>query len=221
MKKKYCIVMPAFNEDKYIGRVIKDINKVGLALIVIDDGSKDNTSIVAKKYCEHVLVHRTNLGKGAALKTGCQYAFQKLKADGVIFMDSDGQHDAGDLRNFVEKLNEGNDIIFGVRSFNRDMPTMRIIGNRLASAIVLLLYGKYIPDIPSGYKALSRQGYNKLIWKSSDYGVELEIAVRTAMSKHNFITVPISTIYHDMDRGMTLIDVIKMVFSMIVWRITL
>ena len=220
-KKDIFVVLPAYNEGKYIGRVIDKIYEITQNVIVVVDGSNDNTAEVSKAHAHYVLVHKLNLGKGAALKTGCEFAFGKLKAKAVVFMDSDDQHNPQELELFFRELKKGNELIFGVRNFSSNMPLVRIFGNRLASYVVYLLYGTYVPDIPSGFKAMTKNIYKRINWDASDYGVELEIAVKTSKGKIPFSVVPISTIYHEMDRGMTLIDVGKMIFHMLAWRLTI
>ena len=90
--------------------------------------------------------------------------------------------------------------------------------NRLASVLILLLFGKYVPDIPCGFKALSRKAYNQIDWKSRDYAVEMEIAARIAQYDITFEEVPIPTVYHDLDRGMTILDTIHIIPQAISWR---
>src|SRR3990172_1702337 len=102
---KISIVIPAYNEEKRIGPVLSEIEKMGLEVFVVDDGSSDNTSKISEKYTKNVLRHKINLGKGAALKTGCEAAFD-LGADAVVVMDSDGQHKASDLPKFIKTLKE-------------------------------------------------------------------------------------------------------------------
>ena len=77
------------------------------------------------------------------------------------------------------------------------------------------------PDIPCGYKAMSKSAYKKLAWNSADYAVEMEIAARTAKYKVNYLTIPIKTIYHNFDRGMTIIDTVRMITKVVGWRISL
>jgi len=219
-KNNIWVIIPGINEEKYIAAVLKKVLKQTENIIVVDDGSTDSMREIAKKYTEHVLSHSVNLGKGAALKTGCEYAFKKLGAEAVIFIDSDDQHDPEEIPLFVKTL-ETADAVFGVRSFNEKMPLFRIILNRLASLIILLMFGKYIPDIPCGYKAMSKSAYKKLAWNSADYAVEMEIAARTAKYKVNYLTIPIKTIYHNFDRGMTIIDTVRMITKVVGWRISL
>lgn len=214
------IIIPGLNEEKYIETVLKKVRKQTNNIIVVDDGSKDKMPVIAKRYTPHVLSHTINLGKGAALKTGCEYAFRSLDAEAVIFIDSDDQHDPEELPLFFTALQKY-DVVFGIRSFDEKMPLFRIMMNRLASFVILMLFGSYIPDIPSGYKALTKKAYKKLVWNSTDYAVEMEIAARTAKYKIPFETVPITTIYHDFERGMTILDSLRMITRILSWRISL
>ena len=215
------IIIPSFNECEYIENVIKKVKKYTNNIIVIDDGSTDNTYKIASHSIKYALKHEINLGKGAALKTGCEFAFNKLGADAVVFIDGDNQHDPKHIPDFIRALDNKNEIVFGIRKFSSKMPIYKMAGNRLASFVVLVLFGKYIKDIPSGYKALSHNAYKKVKWDSSNYGVELEIAVKTAKLRLPFSVVTIDTIYHDYDRGMTIMDVLKMIIKIFEWRIGL
>lgn len=214
------VVIPGLNEEKYIATVLKKVLQQTKNIIVVDDGSTDAMPRLAKKYTPHVLSHSVNLGKGAALKTGCEYAFSKLGANAVIFMDSDDQHDPEELPQFFKAL-AISDVVFGVRSFDTKMPLFRIMMNRLASVVIYFLFGKYIPDIPSGFKAFTKKAYQKLIWDSTDYSVEMEIAAKTAKYKIGFTIIPIKTIYHDFERGMTILDTIRMITKILGWRFSL
>lgn len=220
-KEDIWLVVPIYNEGKYLNRVFSKLKKYTPNIIAVDDGSSDDSVQIASKYTPHLLTHDLNLGKGAALKTGCEYAFRFLGAQGVIFFDSDDQHNPAELNLFFEKLEAGDEAVFGERAMNTTMPLTRIIGNRLASVAILFLFGSYVPDIPSGFKAISKKTYNKIKWKASGYGVELEIAAKIAQQKIPFSVIPISTIYHDFDRGMNILDVIKIVFKLINLKLTI
>lgn len=218
MSKKIFVIIPAFNEEKYIAAVLQKVLKIWPNIVVVDDGSADKTAKIARKYVKNVLVHALNLGKGAALKTGCEYAFTKLKATDVIFIDADDQHDPVAIPKMVAAL-ETASVVFGVRAFNNQMPLFRIMMNRFASFLILILFGRYIPDIPSGFKALKKEAYQTINWKSHDYAVELEIAARVSQQKIQYAEVPIPTIYHDLDRGMTLLDILHMVLLLVQWKV--
>lgn len=213
------IVIPGFNESKYIASVLKKVTKKTKNVIYIDDGSADNSAEIAKKFPIHVLRHEMNMGKGATLQTGCDYAFYHMKAKAVIMMDGDDQHDAEEIPLFRKRLEEGSQLILGARSLFSSMPLVRKIGNGFVSAVVMVLFGRYIPDILSGYKAFTAEVYEKIKWEANDYSVELEIAANIAKKKLGFSLVSIETIYHDMDRGMNMLDSVKVVGKILSLRL--
>jgi hypothetical protein len=137
---------------------------------------------------------------------------------GVIFFDADDQHDSALIPAMAKQLEEY-PVVLGVRSFNNEMPLIRILFNRVSSMITLLFFGKYIPDIPSGFKALSRTGYKKVKWSSSDYLVEMEIATRVAQYNVPYAVISIPTIYHDLDRGMTVLDILHIAGKILSWKL--
>ncbi len=213
------VVIPAYNEQKYIQRVLEKIKKSWANIIVVDDGSDDKTYELARTTVTHTLRHAINLGKGAALKTGSQYAFDKLGAQHVIFFDADDQHDPTLIPFFAEALKK-HEVVLGVRAFDNRMPFIRILLNRVGSLFVLFLFGAYIPDIPCGFKALSKKAFTTINWQSQDYAVEMEIAAKLAKYKLDFSTIPIPTIYHDLDRGMNFLDTLAIVRQLVEWRLT-
>ncbi len=214
------VLIPAYNEEKYIENVLREVLTYTDNIIVVSDGSSDATGILAGKHAPVVVEHEINLGKGAALKTGCEYAFHHLAAKAVIFLDSDLQHDPSELPRFYEALKSW-DVVFGVRVFSTQMPLLRSIFNRVASVLIWLLFGYYIPDIPCGYKAMKKTAYERLAWESRDYAVETEIAARTARNKIPFKTLTVRTIYHDFDRGMTFLDTLNVLLKIASWRFSL
>lgn len=213
------VIIPGYNEEKYIGKVAARVLEQTSKVIFVDDGSKDKTAEIAKKYFKHVLVHPINMGKGAALKTGCEYAFNELGADAVIFMDADDQHDPVEIPRFEKSLKEGNRVVFGTRNLGVDMPLMRLVGNKLASVFTGLVFGAFIPDIPSGYKALTKDAYEILKWDSTGYEVEMEIAAKVGKCKLPYALLPIKTIYHDKDKGMSVLDGLQIFMRMPIWRL--
>ena len=219
-KSDIWVIIPGYNEEKYIARVLKKTLEITRNIVVVDDGSQDQTATIAQKIVPHVLQHQVNMGKGAAMKTGTEYAFQKLNAEAVIFMDADDQHNPLELLEFIKQLKKGHSVIFGIRKFSeKDMPFHRFLGNKIASALVSLLFHNYIPDIPSGFKAFTKDSYRKIRWKSQGYEVEMEIAVNVAKARLPYTTVEIETIYHDFDKGMNILDGLAVLFNLLKWRI--
>jgi glycosyltransferase involved in cell wall biosynthesis len=221
---KIFIVIPLFNEEKYIAQVINDLDTFKLPVVVVDDGSTDNSlqKLGGSKNQKLILLeHKINLGKGAAMKTGADFAFSK-GADAVIFMDSDRQHEVGDLTKFINGLESGKfDVIFGTRNYNYGVPLVRYLGNKFASILLRMMFGIFVTDVLCGYKGLTKAAYKKLLWSSSGYGVETEIVARAGKAKLKFLEVPIQTIYHEKDKGVTILDAFGILFQVIGWKFTI
>jgi len=216
---KIYIVVPAYNEAKNIGQVLKDLGKTKLPVIVVDDGSKDKTYEVAKKHKVTLLRHRVNLGKGAALKTGFEAAFLK-RADAVITMDSDGQHKISDLPQFIDKLKEEKyDIVFGSRDFSHKVPLVRSLGNQFALNLIRLLFGVSVSDLTCGFRGVTKKAYKKMKWESSGYAVETEMVIETGKRHLKYCEVPVETVYYDKVKGVTVLDAIHILFDVLRWRI--
>lgn len=221
---KVAIVVPVFNEEKHISGVIKDIKSAKLPIIVVDDGSTDTTSLklhgASKTKYVAVLTHKVNLGKGAAMKTGAEYAFSK-GFGAVIFMDSDGQHVAGDLPQFIKALEDGYGIIYGSRNMQMGMPLVRYIGNKFASIMVSQLFGVYVSDILCGFRGLTKSAYKSIKWESTGYAVETEMIIRASKKKLKFKEVPVQTLYHDNFKGVSILDAFGIFLDVIRWKIIL
>lgn len=216
---KIFIIIPAYNEEKRIAKVLKNAKSSKLPIIVIDDGSEDKTFLVAKKSGVEVLRHKINLGKGAAMKTGAEAAFS-MGANAVIFMDSDGQHRASDLPKFIKALKSGKyDVVFGSRDLTDKAPLIRSLGNKLASYLISLLFGIYVHDLICGFRAVTKKAYKKLNWESATYGVETEMVVKTGLLGLKYCEVPVQTVYYDRVKGVTILDAINILFDVFRWKL--
>lgn len=214
---KIYIVIPYYNEESHIKSLLKDLSLFKLPLIVVDDGSTKN--LESKNSI--VLRHEVNLGKGAAMKTGAEYAFSS-GADAVIFMDADGQHSPKDLSKFIDEIKKNKyDIIFGNRVSNFGVPLVRFLGNKFASIIMGFFFKIYVADSLCGFRAMTKKAYRKIKWESDGYGVEIEMIARVAKNKLKFIEVPVETIYHDHVKGVTVLDAFSILLNVVKWRLTL
>jgi dolichol-phosphate mannosyltransferase len=176
--QNFYVVIPAYNEGSRVGKVIQGVKKFTKNIIVVDDGSEDGTSKVARGEGVRVLRHRINLGKGAGMKTGVEMAFD-LGAEAIILLDADGQHDPKHIPEFIERLDRGFDIVFGSRNLSFGVPLVRFLGNKIGSILISLVFKIYRSDMLCGYMAFTKKSYQKVKWDSSRYGVETEIVART------------------------------------------
>lgn len=219
---KYCVIIPSYNEKDRLIHVVEEVSRYTHDIIVVDDGS-NHAEPLARLQRQfsfvHLLRHAINLGKGAALKTGCDAAIA-LGAESVILMDSDGQHRAEDIPRFLEALERGYDIVYGYREIGGDMPFMMRLGNFGISLATRVLFGVHLRDTQSGFRAFRLRQYPFLRWESSRYAVETEMIVNAAKRKLRFTQIPIHTIYHDKYKGTTVFDGVRIFWSMILWRFT-
>ena len=211
-------VIPAYNEEKNIAKIIKKAKKYVDGIIVVDDGSKDKTKEAAEKANAVVLKHIVNLGKGAALKTGCDYAV-KNGAELIVALDADAQHNPDYIPRFIEKLKKY-DIVFSYRKASKKMPFVLRFGNWFISRVARFLYGISLNDTQCGFRAFSKEAYKKVRWSVSDYSMESEMISTAGKQRLKYVQIPIQTIYSDKYKGTTIIDGIKIVLSMFWWKLS-
>ncbi len=217
--KEIFAVVPAYNEEKHISQLLKKLKKYipKENIVVVDDGSRDKTYILARKNNVNVLRHIVNMGKGAALKTGCDFAI-KQNAKKIIAIDADLQHDPKEIPRFLRTLNN-TDIVFGYRKLDKKMPFILRFGNWFISKSVKLLYNINLRDTQCGYRAFTVDAYKKIRWRALDYSMESEMIANIGKKHLRYKEIPIETIYSDKYKGTTVIDGIKIIFNMILWKI--
>lgn len=203
---KIGIVIPACNVGGQLrGVLLKCLQYVSKNHIyVIDDGSTDLTSDVAKK--GRVVIHRHpgNLGKGAALKTGFKLALSD-RLEGIFTMDGDGQHDPDSIPAFLSVMRKtGCDFVMGTRRFRiSEMPADRIFSNRMSSLVVSLLVGRAIHDSQCGFRLIRRNVIESIELNTNHYETETELLVKAIWNgfRIGFCSIPvISTIYESQIR---------------------
>lgn len=206
---RVAIVIPAYNESKVIKSVVREINskfanssKYEYSIIVVDDGSKDNTVQEAQAGGAIVIGHILNTGSGGATATGLSYADQK-NFDIAVTMDGDGQHHAEDVLNGVQTLvKDGGDLLIGSRLLDTTgMSRAKIIGNKGLSFITYLLFGISVTDSQSGLRVFSKKALTELKWKTSGYEFCSEMLWRAKQQGLNIQEYPIRAIYTDYSRA--------------------
>jgi len=197
---KTLVVIPCKDLEKEVGDVVRGVLglNLGLDVVVVNDGSKDGTSAAAAAAGAHVLEHEVNLGKGAALKTGFEYAVAK-GYDAVVTMDGDGQHDPLAIPDFLEAVGKCDaDIIVGTRMHAvGEMPKLRIWTNRTTSRIVSLITRQDIPDSQSGYRLIKVRVLKDIVksFVTTRYDTESELLIRAARRGYRTADVAITSIY--------------------------
>lgn len=215
--KNIFIILPAYNEEERIYPVLQQVLRYKNRVLVIDDGSVDQTAKIAEKLGALVLRHKVNLGVGAAKKTGTEAAW-KMGADAVIMLDADGQHNPKHIPEFAKKLEEGNDVVFGSRNLGFNVPLVRYLGNKIGAVLINLLFGIYRGDLLCGYLAFTRNAYGKIKWESTGYGVEPEVVARCGKNKLKYAEVPIEAIYLDKYKGASILDALLILPSVFKWK---
>jgi glycosyltransferase involved in cell wall biosynthesis len=195
------IVIPVYNEEKVIKKVIKSIPKKinGVSkttIIVVNDGSTDNSAEQVKATRALLVNLPFNLGIGLATATGIE-AGKIVGADILVTMDGDGQHDPRDIQALIKPIiSQKYDLVIGARLINRQsMPTLKKVGNWLMNAITYVFSGIWTSDSQSGMRALSKQALHKITINTSGYEVSSEIIMLAKHKKLKITEIPIKTIY--------------------------
>ena len=191
------VIIPAYNEEKTIGDVISNTIsvmedlRVPYEIIVVDDGSTDNTGRIASGYKATVLSNGKNRGKGYALRKG----FKHAQGDIIVTIDSDGAHRPKEIPDLLNPLFNGTDIVSGSRFLgNHAASTSRLnqVGNWLFNITIMTLTRKRVTDSQTGFRAIKREVLERLNLESVGYEIETEITVKSLKNGFVFREKPIS-----------------------------
>jgi glycosyltransferase involved in cell wall biosynthesis len=197
-KDKVVAIIPAYCEEQFIGKVVGRVLHYVRAVLVVDDGSPDNTATEAEAAGAKVIRHSTNLGKGAALKTGLDYAIS-IEADFFLFLDADGQHDPTEIPAFIDAINRSDaDLVVGNRMGNlKSMPLIRRWTNQFMSWQIGRICKIPIPDSQCGFRLARKELLSVLTAPSNRFEFESESIILAARQGFRLGFVPIRTIYTD------------------------
>ncbi len=224
-QKKVFIAIPAFNEESVIQAVIKEIQKAGYEnIIVVDDGSSDHTQAKAAELIGKLaLKHKLNRGKGAATKTAIEAA-KLLGADIIVTVDGDGQHDPADIAKLIEPIaNNACDVVLGTRLLKpKGMPIWKIAANHFGNFCTWYLFGLWVTDSQSGFRAYSRHAAEVINTKADRYEYDSEVIREIYVYKLKFKEVPIAVRYTEYSMGKIhkqgLLNGLKTLYKMI-WNL--
>lgn len=193
-----CLVIPTYNNGRTVADVVRNALEYCEDIIVVNDGSTDDTVAMLKPMAGNITVvtHPVNKGKGKALTTGFHAAMERGFRY-AITMDADGQHYASDLPAFAETLTSHSDtLIVGSRQFGLpNMPQQNSFANKFSNFWFTVQTGKRLPDTQTGYRLypLNKMGKMKLL--SSRYEAELALLVRSAWRGISILPIPINVYY--------------------------
>jgi glycosyltransferase involved in cell wall biosynthesis len=194
--RRVAALIPAYQASDTVGWVVRQVAPFVDEVVVVDDGSRDGTAVCAREHGATVLRHTSNMGKGAALRTGfaecCKHGFAW-----ILTLDADAQHDPSEAPRFLERAALGRwDIIVGSRmTAPGAMPLLRVATNRATSFVVSCLAGQLVPDSQSGYRLISTDVVKRVRLRCTAYDLETEILVRAARAGYGVGWVPITSTY--------------------------
>ena len=217
------VILPAYNESNIIGSVIHSLHKQGFKnILIVDDGSTDNTSEISRIAGAQVVRHYTNRGAGAASQTGIVYA-RKHNWQYAVLMDADGQHYAEDIDTMIKQMHStGSDIVIGNRFAKKSssIPSSRIALNKLANILTNLFCKTKVSDSQSGFRLLNRNSIEKLNLRVDGFGFCSEMIIVAEHLDLGVAETPISVDYteYSMSKGQNFLEGINTAFNFI-WRI--
>jgi len=194
-------LIPAYNEERCIGSVILRTLPYVDEVIVVDDGSRDATALVAAAAGAQLIQHSVNKGKGQALTTGFRAA-RKLRPDVVVILDSDGQHSPDEIPLLLSAMREHDaDMVVGSRFTEpaqlAKIPGGRRVGLKAVTTVTNLLSGVVVSDSQSGFRAFSARALKDLTFQGAGFSVESEMQFLAREHRHKVVEVAISADYAD------------------------
>jgi len=203
---KLFIVIPCYNEVRRLAAVIQEVKSFG-EVVVVDDGSRDNSYQVAQSQGVKVLRHLVNRGQGAALQTGNNYALSR-RADLVVHFDADGQHQAEDIPKLASPITAGQaDVVFGSRFLNvRDNNQLPFFKEWLILKPAIffqnLLYGVKLTDAHNGLRAMSRKALEQIVITQDGMAHPSEIIDQLIIHNLPYLEVPVTIRYDEFGQGL-------------------
>lgn len=203
-KSSVIAIIPAYNEAPNIQKIIEETRKYVGSIIVIDDGSEDNTAELARSMNVRVIRNNRNLGKGAAIKRGL-FECSRYNVDIVITLDADGQHDPAEIPKILKPIEEGQaEIVIGSRyerSHLNEIPKYRRIGLSIINSMNRLLIESHVSDSQSGFRAYAKSALGAIAdYSTTGYGAETEQLASAEYLGLRILEVPINIRYHELNK---------------------
>ncbi|HYF32397.1 MAG TPA: glycosyltransferase family 2 protein [Chitinophagaceae bacterium] len=224
MGSEIFIIIPVYNEAAVIAQTLHEVMKTGHKIIVVDDGSSDGTGAIVKTFPVYYLRHHVNIGQGAALQTGMDFA-KRHDAAAVVHFDADGQHRASDIGKLLKLvLEDGYDVVFGSRFLQHqpvNMPFTRRIFLKLARYVNWLFTGILLTDAHNGLRALSYQAIYLIRFSENRMAHASEILSQIRDYELRYCEVPVTIDYtaYSRNKGQSLWNSINIIFDLLFKKI--
>ena len=194
-RSRVIAVIPALNEEKYIGTIVLKTRRYVDCVIVVDDGSSDQTADVARLAGATVIKHERNKGYGAAIQTLLDEA-KKREPEVVVLLDADSQHDPDDIPNLVKPILEGHDIVIGSRAEQKSaVPAYRRFGQKIISFFTHFISGGKVVDSECGFRVFSPKAISLLKLRETGMSISAETIAEAASKGLSIAETPISISY--------------------------
>ncbi len=191
-------VIPAYNEQKHIAGVVQRTRQQLDHVLVVDDGSADQTAARAREAGAEVIVHPKNRGKGESIKTGLRHWFDR-QFSWIVILDADGQHRPEEIQRLIQAAASSDALILlGNRMEDVSaMPLVRRLVNRYMSSRISRFCGQPIPDTQCGFRMVHRQIVPELLGGANRFDYETEMLIVASRKGFRIKSVPITTVYSD------------------------
>ena len=225
MENNTFIVIPAFNEEKSIDNVLKELKENNYNnIVVVDDGSQDNTSKIAESHNTHVLRHSFNRGQGASLKTGMDYALQQ-NASIIVTFDADGQFKVSEIRKMIEPVyNKEVDVTLGSRFLGstENIPKLKKLTLKGGILFTYLFSNIKLTDTHNGFKAISREAAKKMNISQDRMAHASEMIDEIKNKKLSYKEIPVTVLYTDYSKqkGQSILNSLKIVFHLVIDKLS-
>lgn len=199
---RFCALIPAYNLSQTISEVVHQTREHIREILVVDDGSQDDTARLAKESGAKVLRIANNRGKGWALRSGFKHLLEK-PWEGIITLDGDLQHDPVEIPNLIEEHDKSrSQIVIGSRMAETEkMPWIRYWTNRIGVYCISWAVGQPLTDTQSGFRLYGREVLETIPLWTTRYDTETEILLKAGLLGMKITYVPIKTIYHEGDEN--------------------
>jgi len=204
---RLAVLIPAHNEAKTVGEIVREAKRHADLVLVVDDGSTDETGTIARKAGAKVVRNERNMGLGVALRKGFREAL-KYEWDVIVTLDADGQHDPKEIPKLVKEIEKGAEVVIGERDLS-SYPFVKRLGNFFLNILTNFLAGTNIGDTESGFRALRRDALELMLpeMRARHYEVASEMILLIGKHRLKYANVGVSSPIYV--KGVTIVDGVK------------